>query len=321
MSNIIMKILSYIPSSWQDTDQDIVKAFNINNWEQALDNHAKFLERFSWKPNTQYPKGAVLLYPFGLHTKLVSQNAGTSGSNEPTWSDASGVEGKRTINDNGIIWMEKPMEISSDTTPIGTIKQQLWNTAPPGYLRLDESHVLNRADYPELWEFVQNYAPLISEVDWQKQMALQTSVGFYSTGDGSTTFRTPILVDFARGGKDAGVYAKDQNKAHIHNVQIPADNHYHAFGYHNGNNTGRFLSTGGTTKNYPIISGGTAAYWNGDGGGGNSGQSTANLNLVTSLNTNVQNTSSNTIQTESTGSLETLPKNIIMPYFLRVKDL
>lgn len=59
--------------------------------------------------------------------------------------------------------------------------------------------------------------------------------------------------------------------------------HYHATGYHNGNNTGRWLSTGGTTKNYSLASGTNGAYWNGSGGGGNSGQSTSSLNLITSL--------------------------------------
>ena len=72
-----------------------------------------------------------------------------------------------------------------------------------------------------------------------------------------------------------------ENKVILDGTQIGS--HYHAFGYHNSNNTGRFLSTGGTTKNYDIVSGGTAAYWNGSGGGGNSGQSTNSLNLITSL--------------------------------------
>lgn len=60
-------------------------------------------------------------------------------------------------------------------------------------------------------------------------------------------------------------------------------NHYHATGYHNNNNTGRWLSTGGTTKNYPLASGTLGAFWNGSGGGANSGQGTGSLNLITSL--------------------------------------
>lgn len=195
-NNIVMKITDYIAHLWHDTDSDIVMAANVNGWENTLQQHAEFLKRFSWQPNTPYPKNSVLLYPFGLHTKLVSKNAGTSGSNEPTWSEASGQEGSRTITDNDIIWEEQPIQVSADTTPIGTIKQQLWNSAPPGYLKMTQSHVLNRSEYPELWDFVQKYCPLTSEVEWQKMLTLnKTSVPFFSSGDESTTFRTPILLD------------------------------------------------------------------------------------------------------------------------------
>lgn len=195
-NNIVMKITNYIAHLWHDTDNDIVMAKNINGWENTLQQHAEFLKRFSWQPNTAYPKNSVLLYPFGLHTKLVSKNAGTSGSNEPTWSDASGQEGSRTITDNDIIWEEQPIQVSADTTPIGTIKQQLWNSAPPGYLKMTQSYVLNRSEYPELWNVVETRMPLTTEVEWQRMLTLnKTSVPFFSSGNKSTTFRTPILLD------------------------------------------------------------------------------------------------------------------------------
>lgn len=195
-NNIVMKITDYIAHLWHDTDNDIVMAKNVNGWENTLQQHAEFLKRFSWQPNTAYPKNSVLLYPFGLHTKLVSKNAGTSGSNEPTWSGASGQKGSRTIRDNDIIWEEQPIQVSADTTPIGTIKQQLWNSAPPGYLKMTQSHVLNRSEYPELWNVVETRMPLTTEVEWQKMLTLnKTSVPFFSSGNKSTTFRTPILLD------------------------------------------------------------------------------------------------------------------------------
>lgn len=196
MANIIMQITDYIAHLWHNTSDDIVMAENINGWEDTLQQHSQFLKRFSWQPNTTYPKNSVLLYPFGLHTKLVSKNAGTSGSNEPTWSEASGQEGSRTITDNNIIWEEQPIQVSADTTPIGTIKQQLWNSAPPGYLKMTQSHVLNRSEYPELWNVVKTRMPLTTEVEWQKMLTLnKTSVPFFSSGNESTTFRTPILLD------------------------------------------------------------------------------------------------------------------------------
>ena len=109
------------------------------------------------------------------------------------WGDCRNLW--KTITDNDIIWEEQPIQVSADTTPIGTIKQQLWNSAPPGYLKMTQSHVLNRSEYPELWDFVQKYYPLTSEVEWQKMLTLNnTSVGYVSTGDDSTTFRTPFIL-------------------------------------------------------------------------------------------------------------------------------
>lgn len=230
MTNIVMKITDYIAHLWHDTDSDIVMAANVNGWENTLQQHAEFLKRFSWQPNTAYPKNSVLLYPFGLHTKLVSKNAGTSGSNEPTWSEASGPEGSRTITDNDIVWEEQPIQVSADTTPIGTIKQQLWNSAPPGYLKMTQSYVLNRSEYPELWNVVETRMPLTTEVEWQKMLTLnKTSVPFFSSGDKNTTFRTPILLDDIT-ASDSISFAKEEKTNIVGNSSSFAFNSFVAVG-------------------------------------------------------------------------------------------
>lgn len=229
-NNIVMKITDYIAHLWHNTDNDIVMAENVNGWENTLQQHAEFLKRFSWQPNTAYPKNSVLLYPFGLHTKLVSKNAGTSGSNEPTWSAASGQEGSRTITDNDIIWEEQPIQVSADTTPIGTIKQQLWNSAPPGYLKMTQSHVLNRSEYPELWNVVNTRMPLTTEAEWQKMLTLNnTSVPFFSSGNKSTTFRTPILLDDIT-ASDSISFAKEEKTNIVGNSSSFAFNSFVAVG-------------------------------------------------------------------------------------------
>lgn len=301
-NNIVMKITDYIAHLWHDTDNDIVMAKNINGWENTLQQHAEFLKRFSWQPNTAYPKNSVLLYPFGLHTKLVSKNAGTSGSNEPTWSDARGQEGSRTITDNNIIWEEQPIQVSADTTPIGTIKQQLWNSAPPGYLKMTQSHVLNRSEYPELWDFVQKYYPLTSEVEWQKMLTLnKTSVGYFSTGNNSTTFRTPFILDFGRGGEKAGAFFKDQNKLHNHTANIdttPARGSFRLWKFDptaTGVFSSRYLGRWANSKN-----------------GGDDEMYQVNFNLANALNN---------IKIASSGGSEGFPKHVIMPYYLRVLNI
>lgn len=307
MSNIVASIINYVANVWHNTDQDYVMAEHINAWEQELQNVSQFLSRYAWHPNTTYPKGSVILYPFGLNTKLVSQNAGTSGSNEPTWSDAQGQEGSRTVIDNDITWKEMPMEISSDVTPIGTIKQQLWHTAPPGYIKLDVSQVLNRADYPELWQYVQNYMPLLSEVDWQKQAAKQASVGFFSSGDGSTTFRTPVILDFARGGTvgNVGNYTADQNKSHNHTTTVSSNgNHKHTL-VSPFNEAGFDVGNPGVGDRQRLCYGDNYPY-----------------NGVTRIpTTTTTGNHTHTITMGTNGGSEAMPRNIIMPFFLRALNI
>lgn len=73
----------------------------------------------------------------------------------------------------------------------------------------------NRATYSELWNYVQlKPSLLISEAEWQAKYA-QTNgkfVPYYSEGDGSTTFRTPLLSAYPCGvasSDNIGNYASD----------------------------------------------------------------------------------------------------------------
>lgn len=73
----------------------------------------------------------------------------------------------------------------------------------------------NRTTYSELWNYVQlKPSLLISEAEWQAKYA-QTNgkfVPYYSEGDGSTTFRTPLLSAYPCGvanSDNVGKYASD----------------------------------------------------------------------------------------------------------------
>ncbi len=82
--------------------------------------------------------------------------------------------------------------------PLGFTFSILANTPPAGCLAL-QGALVSRTAYPDLWAWVQANAPLITESAWQTQAAAQSSIGAYSLGDGSTTFRLPKIVDFVRG--------------------------------------------------------------------------------------------------------------------------
>lgn len=90
-----------------------------------------------------------------------------------------------------------------------------------------KGQTLNRADYPRLWEFAQTSNLVISEFNWTNYR--NTYRGYYSQGDGSTTFRLPDMramflraldlgagIDIGREMDLPGIYQADEFKSHTH---------------------------------------------------------------------------------------------------------
>lgn len=81
----------------------------------------------------------------------------------------------------------------------------------------------SRETYKDLWAWVQTQTGyLISETEWQsKSQANNGNVPFYSSGDGSTTFRVPSLkcwVKGANGIEEVGSYLEASFPAHKHDI-------------------------------------------------------------------------------------------------------
>ncbi|CCI88553.1 tail fiber protein [Yersinia phage phiR2-01] len=82
----------------------------------------------------------------------------------------------------------------------------------PGVLPADGREVL-RADYPDVWEAIEaGLIPSVTEVEWQAGANL-----YFSTGDGSTTFRLP---DMMQGQAFRAADKNEENAGNIHS-QIP----------------------------------------------------------------------------------------------------
>lgn len=117
------------------------------------------------------------------------------------------------------------LSISTTNTaamPVGFTFPLLANSPLPGSLAL-QGALVSRTAYPDLWAWVQANAPLITESAWQAQAAVQTSVGAYSSGDGSTSFRLPKIVDFVRGSdtsRTPGTWQADALQGHGHKVYM-----------------------------------------------------------------------------------------------------
>lgn len=136
----------------------------------------------------------AILNPQGLVTTTIMQSAISNHNND----------------ENAHPWLKTLVE-KAGAMPIGAIMSFLMKSAPEGWLALDTGALVSRATYPDLWAWVQVNAPLISESEWQIQAGSQSSVGFFSTGDGATTFRLPRIVDYIRGGllADVGTWQGD----------------------------------------------------------------------------------------------------------------
>lgn len=159
-----------------------------------------------WQPEHIYAIGDICYSKTANSYKyLECIQAGTTSSTEPTWP-AVGQE----VTDGTVRWRVRDIKNGSGVG-IGTVMPFLATKPQPGWLACDTGAIISRDTYKELWASVQQNAPLISESEWQAQAAVQSSVGAYSTGDGSTTFRLPRIVDYVRGGLqvDAGKWQGD----------------------------------------------------------------------------------------------------------------
>jgi len=82
--------------------------------------------------------------------------------------------------------------------PIGFIFPWVSVIPPIGCLKLNGT-LINRDAYNRLFDFATSSGNIITDSAWNTLSTTQSSVGSFSSGDGSTTFRLPLMVDFIRG--------------------------------------------------------------------------------------------------------------------------
>lgn len=174
-----------------------------------------------------------------LETARTINGVAFDGSTNITVSDATAVKltGNQTIADvktfssspivptpsaeNEVANKSYVDSISSNiqSLPIGAILS--------GYTIFDNCIVafggeFNRADYPKLWAYLQANPTLVkTQAQWQTEATANGGIcGFFSDGNGTTTFRVPNLDKaFLRpDSRGVGSYQKDELKAHSHNI-------------------------------------------------------------------------------------------------------
>ena len=152
-----------------------------------------FLER-----NKKYAVGDIAYttqLPAGYYLECVT--AGTTSNTEPSISVES-----ENVNDGTVKWGVKNIQDASKLgLPVGF---EAFTTNPnlqAGWLPLLGGEY-SRTAYADLWAWVQTQAGyLLEESAWQAKAADNGgNVPFYSSGDGSTTFRVPSLKCWVKSG-------------------------------------------------------------------------------------------------------------------------
>lgn len=201
---------------------------------------------------------------------------GGSGENLPGIDErVTALEEYQTVQDEAIAQtrneLEATIEENKGILPVGMEYIRLTGQTPyPGgvdYLGQEAT----RAMYADLWTWKNEHKPesIISEEAWQALYASQNgNVPFFSTGDGSTTFRFPRAVTHLKGAAsvgEIGSYTKEglPDASHTHtrgtmnitgtsewNIFIPQDYTTGAFSRADGH-SGR-LTGSLTTPNYAL---------------------------------------------------------------------
>lgn len=105
------------------------------------------------------------------------------------------------------------LEKAGEGFAIGDIKFSFAKVVPNGWLRCD-GNLYQRSEYPDLYQWAVDNNYIVSEETWQSTKTANDggSVGYFSSGDGSTTFRVFNIVDFVRADASAsntGAYQTD----------------------------------------------------------------------------------------------------------------
>ena len=156
-----------------------------------------------YRQNSKIYAVGDIAFSASLPSNLVLKctTAGTTASTEPSMS---GAEVGDVISDGTVTWTVQ--DLLGGGMHIGAVLPFLQTSIPDGWLSLENGALLTDAAYPELANLVRTgKVPVITESEWQAKAAVQKSVGYYSSGDGSTTFRLPRIIGFMEGTTAANV--------------------------------------------------------------------------------------------------------------------
>lgn len=150
--------------------------YDGKNWIASADNNTTYSNMSTAEITAGTGTTGRLITPKDLKTAVGTYNA----------ASATKLQTPRKING---IDFDGTQDINFATLPLGVplFHGGTRATIETGYVPYD-GQLLNRADYPAMWDKVQATFSIITDADW---LANPSKRGSYSSGDGTTTFRMP----------------------------------------------------------------------------------------------------------------------------------
>ena len=169
-----------------------------------------------WNDKQKYYINSIAMGSDGnLYKSLAGTKETPNTNNNPTL--AGSISWKSILSDYALKSSVNDAISNIQTLPIGAILN--------GYTIFDNCIVafggeFNRADYPKLWAYLQANPSLVkTQAQWQSEATANGGIcGFFSDGNGTTTFRVPNLDKaFLRpDSRLIGTYQGDMLKSHSH---------------------------------------------------------------------------------------------------------
>lgn len=161
-----------------------------------------------------------IVYTSALNAKyyLLCVTAGTTDATLPSFS---GAGSNTEITDGTVVWRVQTITSQEKAAgfPVGFEYFQMNPNVPDGSLPLLGGEY-SRDTYADLWAWVQTQSGYLkTEAEWQTlSTANNGNVPFYSSGDGSTTFRVPSLHCWIKGSDGSAQLVGSYLEAGLPNI-------------------------------------------------------------------------------------------------------
>lgn len=198
------------------------------------------------KPKRKYTTGAPIasqleqgelainLFDKKIYSKDLSNNivliGSLNGSSIEKFKVANAVANDEAVNKGQVI------ELFSAYQPF-PIGHTMMADIIYNFTLVEFGGLFNRLDYPKLWAFIESHPALLkTEAQWQTENTANGMCGFFSSGNGTTTFRVRNMEGAFQRSSNRGIntYEADIIKSHTHSTKIGMGGVPHFFQTYSG---------------------------------------------------------------------------------------